>query len=451
MKSLYTRISDPLIRNSLHKSVVDAVLWALMFGWSEHYIIPFVLYFKASPFFVSMLIGLNQLGISVFQFVGAAVVRRYPHRKTIAIIGNEIQALTWILILVVAWWTKEMWIVLCLFVIGTSAVNTASPGWFSWMNDIVPPGMKGEFWGKRNRVIGIAQLIATLSAGSTLYFCKSRLHNEWIGFVILIPLAALCRALSFFPIYKTHEPPMISPKARRPGLLRPRLYRFLRSNFGRFIFFAVLTNFSVNILAVLLPIQFLKVLHFNYLIYTVVTLLPAISLQISMSYWGPLTDHLGNYMIMKIGAFGTIFVALLWIFAHNVYAIIVLQIISGFMLAGFNLSCQNFIFESARREHVPSSMAMYNGLINVFAFLGSLTGGLMAQFTPSISFFKFSDMNLEFVFLFSFIVRGAIFIFFAGSFKEVKTITIKDPWRYILVNLPPRTIHIFLRQFRKKN
>ncbi|MBP7462249.1 MAG: MFS transporter [Candidatus Delongbacteria bacterium] len=450
MKSLLHRIPDPLTRQSLRQSAIDGVLWALMFGWSEHYIIPLVIFFKAGPFFVSLLTGLNQLSISLFQFLGVPLVRRYRHRRMIAIIGNQLQALSWLLILLVAWRSGNIWIIMLLFVLGTGAINAASPGWFSWMNDIVPPLVKGEFWGKRNRIIGLTQLVAIVTGGMTLYFSKSRLGNEWIGFVVLITLAVICRSLSYFPMAATHEPPMTpTPPARYLPILS-RVKRFLRSNFGRFIFFAILTNFAVNILAVLLPIQFLNVLHFNYLLYTLVTLLPVISLQVSMSFWGPLTDRLGNYKIMRIGAFGTIFIALFWVFAHHPLSIILLQLLSGFMLAAFNLSCQNFIFESARREHVPSSMALYNGLINICAFLGSLTGGLLARITPSIGGYRFSELNLEYVFLVSFLVRGAIFILFIGTFREVRRFTARQSHSYTVINYPTRGLFTFLRRLGDK-
>ena len=61
MRKFLKQIKDEKIRKGLYYSVLDGVLWACMFGVSENYIAPFIVFFGASVMQVSLLQGFSQL------------------------------------------------------------------------------------------------------------------------------------------------------------------------------------------------------------------------------------------------------------------------------------------------------------------------------------------------------------------------------------------------------
>ena len=62
MKKLLATIKDERVRVSLSAASVDGSLWALMYGFSEYFILPFAIYFGADAFQTSLVQGMGQLG-----------------------------------------------------------------------------------------------------------------------------------------------------------------------------------------------------------------------------------------------------------------------------------------------------------------------------------------------------------------------------------------------------
>ena len=72
---------DDRAKKALWYSLVDGVLWSVMFGFAENYIVPFVLLFGATAFHASLMQGMVQLSISAAQLLGGEVVYRLRKRR----------------------------------------------------------------------------------------------------------------------------------------------------------------------------------------------------------------------------------------------------------------------------------------------------------------------------------------------------------------------------------
>ena len=64
MKRVFKYIDDPRIRQSLIYSIIDGCLYAVMFGFCENYIVPFIFLFDADSFLASFIQGILFLGAS---------------------------------------------------------------------------------------------------------------------------------------------------------------------------------------------------------------------------------------------------------------------------------------------------------------------------------------------------------------------------------------------------
>ncbi len=450
MNDLYKKIRDKNIRSTLKYAVIDGILWSCMFGMSEDYLIPFALHFKSSPLFISLLTGIAQLGISIFQILGAQFIVHYKKRKFFIILSNQLHAFSWIFILVFTYITKNPLVIIIFYFIGNGATNFAAPAWLSWMNETVPPHLRGEYWGKRLRIMGFFQFLATSTAGFILYYFKNIVNNELIGFGIIFVIATLFRALSIFPISKMVEAPMCVPERKQELTLFTFFKKSSHANFIKFILFSVMMTFSVNLLAPMLPIHILKTLKFNYIFFALITMTANITIFLSTAYWGPLIDRFGNYAIMQVCAIGIILPPLLWTFISHLYLILFIQIIAGFMWAGFTLSTLNFIFDSVKKEHISYATAITTSLNNIMAFLGSITSGFISLLAPKLKILHFSALNLEIVFLSSFLARLATVLFFSKSFKEVRRTPPVPSHIHFLIYDPARNIYNQIEIFYKK-
>jgi MFS family permease len=439
LNNLLNKIDDINIKKGLKFSVFDGILWAVMFGTSENYIVPFVLLFNATLFQISLLQGFAQLGAGFSQLLGSYIIHKYPHRKRLAILGNIIHALSWVFIFLFTFFTKNVWFSILFFGFGILCTNLAGPGWISWMNDLVPEKLRGQFWGMRNRTIGLAQFISILIAGVFLFFSE-KCDREFLAFGILFAIGFSSRFSSIFVLKKQYEPkPHIKIEKSDFSFLKflPRLFT---TNFGRFVLFIILITFSINLMAPLIPAYLLKGLNFNYLEFTIIIMTSTIFSFIFMTYWGPFSDKYGNYRVLYITAIALPLLPLMWIFLKNFYLLLLLQVFSGFVWAGFNLSLLNYIFDAVKRENVSKISGYYNFLNTTCAFLGSFTGGLIATSIAyfHFSFFLFNEFTI--VFALSCLLRIIIVVLFRTKFKEVRQVEKSPSIRYFYIYRPATNI-----------
>jgi len=445
MKKLLNSIPDVKVRSSLWNSIWDGSLWAVMFGFGENYIVPFLFYFNATVFQSSLVQGASQFSLGIGQLIGAKILLFLKNRKTLVQTMVFLHGSLWILLFFITWKTRNPWIGMILFCSGILASNIGSPAWASWMNDLVPPRQRGTFWSNRNRVIGMVQFLSILSAGGILYLGKQKGH-ELTVFGILFSLAALVRISCLIPLSRQYEPEFRKPDREGEYHFYIFLSKLFTTNFGRFTLFVMGMNFSVQLSACLIPAYLLKVLSFDYIQYSLLTMTSAILTLVFMPYWGPLADRYGNRRVLITTGLVIPFLALGWAVFSSVWTLFFVQVLSGFVWAGFNLCFSNFIYDAVHPVHLPKVLAYFNTLNTFSIFMGSLVGGALADFfiVQHVHFFGMDPLRI--VFLLSFLVRFGMFFLLKGKFQEVRPAEVSPPIRYFYVD-KPRTY--FMARFRR--
>jgi MFS family permease len=434
MRKLLSSIEDARVSSALRASVSDAVLWALMFGLAENYVIPFAVLFGAGTLMTSLIQGSAQLAIAAGQLAGAELARTVRSRKRLAIVTNLIHASSWLAVFAGALVFKSPLAVLAGYSLGILATSLAGPSWLSWMNELVPESMRGAFWGARNRVAGLAQFGAVVAAAVLLEYGRGA-GMEIEAFGIIFVLAFIFRGLSFFPLSRQWEPPAERELRRGPGMLA-FVARLPRHRFGRFVLFSVLTSFAVNVMAPVLQVYLLKSLALDYVSYMLVTMSHMVVNFLAMSYWGPLSDRFGNYRILFITACAIPILPIGWMFLKALPLILLIQVMAGFLWAGFNLSTTNFIFDTVPKRQMARTMAYFNTLNNACAFSGSLLGGLLGTLFVGLNIPIFAEGNFEIVFGISTALRFVVIAFLLKSFKEVRPVEPSPKARFFFIYQP---------------
>ena len=168
------------VRRSLTLSVGDAVLWALMFGLAENFVVPFILLFGATIFEVSLLQGASQLATGLGQMAGGVLIQRGGSRRRFTSRIVMAHAAGWLVIFAGTVATGSAWVAIGLYCAFLFVANLAGPGWMSWMNDLVPAHQRGLYWASRNRISGLVQFLAIGAAGIVLFQAK-RMNGELIS------------------------------------------------------------------------------------------------------------------------------------------------------------------------------------------------------------------------------------------------------------------------------
>ncbi len=455
---LYGEMEEKAVKNSLKNSIKDGVAASVASSVGDNFISAYAISLNASNIELGLLSALPN--IMPGELFSAKVMEKV-RRKSIVTTGVLLQALLWLpMALVSVLFLKDFRTAPLMLIVFYSIYTFVSffinPAWSSWMKDLTDGKIIGEYFGKRNRIAGIAGLTATILAGLLLDYFKNR-EMLFIGFGILFVTAAISKLVSRKYLRGQYEPRLKLEKG-----YYFTFWQFMKkapyNNYGRFAIFFAAMNFATAISGPFFAAYMLKDLHLNYIAFTLIQLvIPTVATLILMPLWGDFTDRYGNVKTLQLTALLVPIVPILWIVSPSLYWIVFIQIFSGIVWAGFNLSASNFTYDAVTRPRMALCVAYSGFLASSGVFLGAIVGGLLASFTTI-------SMNIYlFVFVISGLARLAFAITLSPGIKEVRqkvdSIRLLPIWKPLhlqsfqarrieeLVELP---YHLFLQGKKKR-
>jgi MFS family permease len=102
----------------------------------------------------------------------------------------------------------------------------------------------------------------------------------------------------------------------------------------------------------------------------------------ALNLWGRLSDVFGNLRVVQVTSIVFPLLPVLWVLFPNFWAILVIQVISGFAWAGFSLAAGNFLYDVVPPEKRAAYSAVHQTISNTAIFGGALIGGLLATRAP---------------------------------------------------------------------
>jgi len=409
-------------------AVKEGSAYSFMDGFGLKYITPYALSLGANNFHIGLLSSLPVL-VGNFSQMLTIKVMNYWTRKKLVFTSVLLQAIMWLFLIGAgaAYYLFEIngnkmpWILIIIYTLLITLGAFSGPAWASWMRDIVTE-KRGDYFGNRNRIVGGVALICMLIAGFILDYFKGT--SIFIGYTIIFSIAFLGRFVSAVLFLKQYEPKFKADK-RAYFTLVQFIKKMRLSNFGRFVIFVTLTLFAVNIASPFFAVYMLKDLGFSYTIYMVVILSSSVSSLLFMPVWGKFSDDYGNIKTIKITSKLIPLVPFLWIFTiyikrseFMVPYLIIVEIFSGMIWAGFNLAVGNFIYDAVSREKIAICSSYFNILSSIGTLIGALLGGFIAS--HEISFFGLNQILVLFVM--SGVLRYLVYATMKNDITEVREV-----------------------------
>lgn len=397
-----------------------------MTGFGESYLGAFAIFLKATNPQIALIASLPQLLGALFQFVSVRLLNVLRSRKTIILAGVLGQATTWIFILSIPFLFNGPavpWLigsVMAYFVLG----SFANPAWNSLMGDLVDSNRRGEYFGRRNRLMSIAAFGSLCLAGIILHWSETA-GNAAFGFSILFSIAFFARLVSAFYLYRMAEP-RYNPRAEDHFSIWQFIRRGRKTNFGRFVLYTALIHFSVQISGPFIAPLLLRDLHFTYLQFMFSSAATVLAQFLTLNIWGRLGDQFGNKSVLTVTGLLLPMIPLFWLFTTNFYLIMAIQMFGGLAWAGFSLSMGNFVFDTVSPPKRAQCVAIYNSANAIGIFLGASFGGFLSgllqkEFSLGGIHFSFAS-NLSLLFLFSAIFRLIVSLKFLPTIREVREV-----------------------------
>jgi len=377
---MYSR--DPEVNRSLRYSVRDGVAWSLMFGAGETYLQAFAVFLKATTAQITLLTALPSMLGSVAQLVSAWVAGYAIRRKTLIFAGVALQSVAWLPIIALALIPVGTSVALLILAVVLYYIGGqfAAPPWSSLISDLVPERRRGRFFGRRTQLMSIMTFASLSAAGLALEFFEQRALAHW-GFAAIFAVALGARLYSLAQLMRMHEPlARLAPLTLPPlgGLLE----RMRGSDFSRFALFVGFMNLAVAIASPFFTLYMLRDLRFSYVEFTVVSAFYVLMQFAALNLWGRLSDVFGNLRVVQVTSIVFPLLPVLWVLFPNFWAILVIQVISGFAWAGFSLAAGNFLYDVVPPEKRAAYSAVHQTISNTAIFGGALIGGLLATRAP---------------------------------------------------------------------
>ncbi len=357
------------------------------------YLVVYLLALGATQAQIGLMSSLSSLSAALLLLPGAMLVERIGRRRNICLVGGGWARLALLFLALLPFFLPAAIIVpiaILLSVSRDAMNNLGFPAWMSLTGDIVPLEGRGRFFSSRNFVMGLAGIVVTLTAGLVI----TRFAQP-LGYQVVLLAAFVIGTLSIFSFAHLKEKPLplAYQQVKQPlktaaaGLLRD-----LTAN-RDFLYFAAtsaLWNLSLNIAGPFFSVYLVKNLQADATMIALTTIASSVAAILTQRRIGELNDRWGSPRLTMISGLLIPVVPLLWAFAGAAWHIILINLVSGALWAGYNLASFNYLLMVTPDDRRARYSALFQIIVTVSLALGAAVGSLMVTRWGYISVFSVS-------------------------------------------------------------
>lgn len=360
--------------------------------------------FTGSAFLVAMalLMGANNVEIGVlaalptftniFQLISIWLVRKFNNRRGIAVFCAFLARFPLVCVGLSAILFSGSSISILIFFLFFYYLfgSIAGPAWNSWMKDLIPENMLGNYFSRRSRYNQILDVILSIVLAVLLDFVKSRYPEyELRVYAIFFIIAGIVGTIGGYVLSWAPEPQSYLSSANILSLFKQPLRD---KNFRRLLTFNSAWVFALNIATPFFTVFMMKALRLPISYIIILSIISQLSSIMTIRIWGTFADKYSNKTIIALSAPIYIVCIITWCFVgmySNMYINLLLlagiHIFTGISTAGINLSLTNIGLKLAPREDAIVYLSVKNIITAFFSSLGPLAGGILADYFTSRS------------------------------------------------------------------
>lgn len=397
--------SKQAIRTSLQASTLDGVLATIFSATTTGVLLTnFLLKLDANPIEIGLLSSIPML-VNLLQPVGAYIADSTSSRHNYCLWIYGPSRLLWLILLLgmgwVWWFSAEphqlvVWTLAIVFI--TNVLGAfGSSAWCSWMAALVPPRLRGRYFGLRNSAASLTNLLSVPLLG----FAVSAWPNgpiQGYGVVLVLGIVAGIASLGFqflmvdvnpqlpqaAPFYKSKFKGASRLESEKATTEQPEASIFRDTNFMVFLVYFGLWMFAFNLSAPFFNLYLLDNLGLDLTWATVYTSFIAGANLVMLLLWGKLADRLGNRPLLLLVGIVVAITPLFWLGAGNNTISLwlwlpLIHLLTGGAGAAIDLCSSNIQMEIAPVDRPSKYFATAAAVAGVCGGLGTTAGGFLAQ------------------------------------------------------------------------
>ncbi|MFL5576950.1 MAG: MFS transporter [Gemmatimonadaceae bacterium] len=273
-------------------------------------------------------------------------------------------------------------LVVALSVLAGSVYELA---FLTWMAELVPPAVRGAFFARRNRIMGIVGLVAGLVAAFALdrwreaHGAGAARDVRPFGVLFAIGTAFGLLGLAFLrcvPSPRRHESRATGPTLRQALAVPVR-----DANFRPLAGFGIAWGVGIGLVAPFFTVVMLQELGLSFLAVTLLAALATLAATISATYWGRLADHFGAKTVLRASTYLLTLVPLLWLLVSDtrLWLLVPIHLFSGLAGSAFDNTVNMLVLKVAPPAARPSYLANFGAAYASSQAAAPVVGGVVAS------------------------------------------------------------------------
>jgi MFS family permease len=369
---------------SLRYFWLDGLFAAISENFYLGYVALFALAYNASNSQVGLLAAATNLLGMLALFPGAQLVDRTGRRKNVVIWSGGILSRVALLgLALIPTLIGQPAVAIMAIVVVNSLrsffANLANPGWTALVADLVPETMRGRFFASRNMAMGLAALVVAPLAGQVILAANARLESLFAGYQAIFVLAFLFGMVSTVAFQQIQEPK--PAEAAHPAHQRGDLRRALRRSTGFFglVISALVWNMALQVAAPFFNVYLVSQFQATPLTIGILAGVATFTALIGQRVFGRLLDRKGAFWVQTLTGLLIPLAPLAWAFITAPWQVGLINVFSGFLWAGYNLSNFNLLLRLTPDEQRPRAVALFQTAVFGSAVVGPILGGFLAD------------------------------------------------------------------------
>ncbi len=367
-------------RRSLRLATLEGVTSKAASTIADNATVPLAVALQATPIQISMLGALPKVLSVVAQLMAPAAMRHTQGARRLLYLTTVLatvvsSGIVGVPLLPEGW---RVWALVALAVSGTALLDMQAPAWASWFTAQVRANRRGQFQATRTSIASAVSIGVLMAIGT---FLDSMSDRILLAFGVLFVAVALLRLSSAAAFYHVHERPAAAT------IVRPSLVRFINAleqrNLRRILLYSFGLSFGSNLAGAFFTPYQLEVLGFSYSGVLMPAVVSALSSIAGMYFWGRIGDRAGNLRAIRWSAMAIGVMPILWLWVRSPVHVALINVMGGFVWAGYGLCSLHYICELSTAEDRASYVAYLAAANGIAAFLGAMSGaGLLGVLPP---------------------------------------------------------------------
>ena len=254
-------------------------------------------------------------------------------------------------------------------------------GWSAWMGNLLPPSIRGRYFGRRTSMCTLASAVAALVTGAVLDGGR-RLGHVGISLGVLAGIVGVTGVVCWLLLSRMHLPsaPTEAPSLHLSDAVRPLADKRARGVVAYQAVWGAATGLACTFYALFM----VENLEIGFLGVTLHAVTSSLARTFAAPLWGRAVDRVGVRPVLVVSAAGIAVVSLAWVFASPscLWILAIDALVAGGLDAGQMLGSMTLPLRVSPREKLPFYLAAF-GMANGLVFgLASIAGGAVAASLP---------------------------------------------------------------------